>query len=46
MPTIEIDEPKRQKLRSDRDDPKCALSRTENADPMRVKLLTEIELPN
>jgi hypothetical protein len=57
MPNTDIDDPIRAKARKERDDPKCTKSMTENeahmsslpttdnVDPTRTKLRSDIELP-
>jgi hypothetical protein len=45
MPNSDSEEPKRAKLRTDIEDPKCRKSSTDNADPIRSMLRSDIDEP-
>jgi hypothetical protein len=46
MPYTDIAEPTRMNVLSDKDEPKCAKSKTANDDPIRAKPYTDMEEPN
>jgi hypothetical protein len=45
MPKSEMDEPKREQLRKDKDEPRCKKSNTDKADDRRANDLSDNEAP-